>query len=364
MADNIITVDIPELIKKGIIPSDATASTDDVVLGKTFYSGDTKIKTGTLDLSKYELILPEQEKEITPEIFEQHITPDDGYKLTKVIVKEVTSTIDENIKPQNIKAGVSILGVLGNVEPDKPDQTKTVEPTEERQSVVADIGFELGEVIINPISNTYVGSGVERVEEKTITPTEEIQVVIEADKYTTGNILVDSIKTENVDVKSTEILQTISASEGKYIKNINVNPITLESKTVKSTKTAQTILPEETDYFKEIIVNPIILETVTVTPSTSQQEITSSADKDGIEKVIVEAVTSSIDENIIPDNIKQGVSILGVTGNMVGGITDLDYIKYHDNMIQIETGRIPPTDTEYEEIINNGYNILDYVFGG
>lgn len=47
-----------------------------------------------------------------------------------------------------------------------------------------------------------------------------------------------------------------------------------------------------------------------------------------------------------------------------GDATDLDYIKYHDNMIQIETGRVSPTDTEYEEIITKGYKILDYVFRG
>lgn len=57
--------------------------------------------------------------------------------------------------------------------------------------------------------------------------------------------------------------------------------------------------------------------------------------------------------------------IASISGGGGGGdATDLEYIKYHDNMIQIETGRTPPTDTEYEEIINNGYNILDYVFGG
>lgn len=104
-------------------------------------------------------------------------------------------------------------------------------------------------------------------------------------------------------------------------------------------------------------------QTKTITPTTSEQVVNSD---DGFEltKVIVKEVTSTIDENIKPQNIKAGVSILGVTGNVTGGITDLDYIKYHDDMIQIETGKVPPTDTEYEQIINKGYKILDYIFRG
>lgn len=47
-----------------------------------------------------------------------------------------------------------------------------------------------------------------------------------------------------------------------------------------------------------------------------------------------------------------------------GGATDLDYIKYEDLRTWQTTGKTVPTDTEYEEIIEKGYGILDYVFGG
>ena len=58
-------------------------------------------------------------------------------------------------------------------------------------------------------------------------------------------------------------------------------------------------------------------ETKTVTPTTSQQTITPSSGKNGITQVTVNAVTSSIDNNIQASNIKSGVSILGVNGNVV-----------------------------------------------
>lgn len=65
-----------------------------------------------------------------------------------------------------------------------------------------------------------------------------------------------------------------------------------------------------------------VLETVPVTPTTSAQTITPSTGYDGIGQVNVSAVTSSIDANITAGNIKNGVTILGVTGTMTGGPTD------------------------------------------
>ena len=59
-------------------------------------------------------------------------------------------------------------------------------------------------------------------------------------------------------------------------------------------------------------------ETRTITPTTNQQTITPSADKNGITEVIVDAVTSNIDSDIKSKNIKKGVDILGITGEYAG----------------------------------------------
>lgn len=98
--------------------------------------------------------------------------------------------------------------------------------------------------------------------------------------------------------------------------NVNVTPST-ETKTVKSTTTSQTINPTSGKLISQITVQPIILNTVNVTPSTSSQTITPT--NDGIGQVNVNAVTSSIDNNIVAENIKKDVSILGVTGTYEGG---------------------------------------------
>ena len=59
-------------------------------------------------------------------------------------------------------------------------------------------------------------------------------------------------------------------------------------------------------------------EHLSVTPSTEAATYTPDTGK-YYDQVNVSAVTSSIDENIDPANIKEGVTILGVTGTYVGG---------------------------------------------
>lgn len=59
-------------------------------------------------------------------------------------------------------------------------------------------------------------------------------------------------------------------------------------------------------------------ETKTITPTTSQQTITPSQGKNGITQATIGAVTSSIDANITAGNIKKDVTILNVTGTYEG----------------------------------------------
>lgn len=63
---------------------------------------------------------------------------------------------------------------------------------------------------------------------------------------------------------------------------------------------------------------PPTLQDKTVSPATSEQTITADEGNDGLGTVTVEAVTASIDANIVAENIKDGVTILGVTGTYTG----------------------------------------------
>ena len=70
-----------------------------------------------------------------------------------------------------------------------------------------------------------------------------------------------------------------------------------------------------------------------VTPTTSTQTITADEGYTGLGTVTVNPVTSAIDANIVPSNIKSGVTILGVTGTAEVVVNEM----YWDNdFIEVE----------------------------
>ena len=52
---------------------------------------------------------------ITPSVDRQEFYADSGIRYNPITVEPVTSAIDSNIQPENIKAGISILGVFGTL---------------------------------------------------------------------------------------------------------------------------------------------------------------------------------------------------------------------------------------------------------
>ena len=92
--------------------------------------------------------------DVVPTQSSQAIQSPEGKYYKEVNVGAVTSAIDSNITPTNIRAGVSILGVQGNLEPDKPNQTKTVDSSTETQVVTADTGYELESVTVNAVTSS------------------------------------------------------------------------------------------------------------------------------------------------------------------------------------------------------------------
>lgn len=61
---------------------------------------------------------------------------------------------------------------------------------------------------------------------------------------------------------------------------------------------------------------------ITINPSIEKQIVTPEAPYTGLSKVTVNPVTSDIDENIKAENIKKGVEVLGVTGDLASVSTD------------------------------------------
>lgn len=78
-------------------------------------------------------------------------------------------------------------------------------------------------------------------------------------------------------------------------------------------------------------------QNITVTPTVTQQVFTADQDHTGLGTVTVNAVTSSIDNNITSENIKKDVTILGVTGDYEGsgGGDEIEVINWSGNVLNV-----------------------------
>lgn len=109
-----------------------------------------------------------QEKTVSPTTSQQLVTPDQNYNaLSQVTVNAVTNSIDSNIQANNIKEGVSILGVQGSVV-ELNGETKTVKSTTVQQTILPSTGKNaITEIIVDPML----------LETKTVTPTTSQQII-------------------------------------------------------------------------------------------------------------------------------------------------------------------------------------------
>ena len=112
---------------------------------------------------------------------------------------------------------------------------------------------------------------------------------------------------------------------------------------------------------ENIEVVPVV-EDITVTPSTEAQVETPSEGYCGIGQVNIGAVTADIDANIVPENIKEGVSILGVVGTLSGGSGETPSL-YAPTIAISDTGVLTVTDTRNGDFADKYYLVIDDVQG-
>ena len=99
--------------------------------------------------------------------------------------------------------------------------------------------------------------------------------------------------------------------------------------------------------FANVNVTPLLQEK-SVSPTTSEQQVVADNEYDGLRKVVVNAVDSSIDENIKAENIKAGVKILEVEGTAETADEDLiaSYMSCIDSSLGANITKLPNGLTE------------------
>lgn len=268
--------------------------------------------------------------EIDPAITEQNFAPTapkNGF--TAIKVNPVTSSIDLNIIPANIKQGVEILGVMGTCIELNGTST-TINPSTTEQTITPPTGYNaITSITVNPVTaaidtdikaeNIVKGVeilGVTGTFEKTfttlnVTPTtyDQTHTPTDADGY--SSVTVDAV---DASIDSNIVPANIIA--GTTILGVTGTAIESNTQTKKITANG-TYTPDEgyTGFSSvEVDINTVNNTTLTATPTIAKQTFTPENPYTGYSTVEIAAVTSDIDANIVPANILEGVTILGVTG--------------------------------------------------
>lgn len=251
---------------------------------------------------------------ISPKTTPQTITPPSGFDgFTKASVDPVTYDIDPNIKPENIRKGASILGVEGVFKAGNL-QDKTVDPQPHQTTVECDTDTPEEYVGLNSVTINAVTSDIDsNIQAENIKKDVTILGV-------TGNYDPQPKIQAPVTVDPSILQQSVTPDAGyDGLGRVNINAVTASidpnilaeniKKNIDILGVTGTYDPKP-NYQEEKIVQPT---------ATGDIQVTADPTYDALLKVIVKAVTASIDPNILPKNIRKNVSILGVLGTMEEG---------------------------------------------
>ena len=275
---------------------------------------------------------------------------------------EIIENGDYSFIPGPTYDGIGNFRLKVNVETHDPIQVqpvKTAYPSFENDvTVVPSEGYEA-------MSSVIVKKAEPNLQDKTVAKASTSEIVLRADAgyQGLGTVTVAPIKTTTVTADPSTNVQEFSANteNNEYITSVTVNPVGTKTVTIDSSINAQTINAnvEVNEYITSVTVNPVKTKSLSITPRiveqtfTAEQELYKTVNVSAIKhtektydastntqtydyaenndvfikNLTINPVTSSIDPNIVPENIAKGVSILGVNGTLEQPSSDTTLIK-------------------------------------
>lgn len=204
---------------------------------------------------------------------------------------------ETKIIPENIKSGVQIFNITGALETgiDTSDANATLLDIAENKTAYVN-----GEKIIGTLTdhrnNGVVGINTISSIDADATST---MMIIYTKQF--DDIVADSSTNFNVNMEKSKMAEAIGLTNDKL-------------------KLGESILGIEGSVIE------LKGQEKAITPTTKEQIITPDTNYNGITKLTINPVPSSIDSNIVAENIKNEVTILGVTGTYTGGVkTDNEF---------------------------------------
>ena len=302
----------------GIDTSDATATANDIVEGKTAYVKGNKITGNVLEVTDSNgSLFGDAHYDSRGRFIISATQPveDVLYRKGATVSTYVSGGSLGDAKASDVVAGKTFtsssgLKVTGTHQCSSGSttptlQSKSVSPSESSQTVTPDSGYDgLSQVTVSAISNTYVGSGITKKAAATYTPTTSDQTIASG-QYLNG---AQTIKGDsNLTASNIKSGVSIFGVSGSYTASSS------GTDTSDATATASDILSGKTAYVKGNKITGTITSQAaqTITPGTSDKTIASG-------KYLSGTQTIKGDANLVAANIKSGVSIFGVAGSYTG----------------------------------------------
>ena len=250
---------------------------------------------------------------------------DAGYQglgtVTVAPIKTKTVSADPSTNVQEFSANTEVNEYITNVTVNPVNTTSiNVDPSTNVQTVNATENTNISTVTVNPVGTKTVN----------LDPSTNVQTVnanVEGNEYITS-VTVNPVGTKTVTVDSSTNSQTFNANvEGnEYITSVTVNPVKTKSLSITPRIVEQTFTAEQ-ELYKTVNVSAIKHTEKTYDASTNTQTYDYAENNDVfIKNLTINPVTSSIDPNIVPENILKGVTILGVNGTLEKGSSNLQSI--------------------------------------
>lgn len=159
-------------------------------------------------------------------------------------------------------------------------------------------------------------------------------------------VIVNAPNMSNVTVDAscneiTVYTPAVDSSGNAYVgmDSVTILAPVMETRTIDASYGALTIDRDTENYvgLEQVNINAPVMKSITINPSQDSSTVYNIVDEGdvaagyvGIEQVTVPVVTAAIDSNITPENIKIGVTIIGVTGTF-----DYDYSTLYNRLVTI-----------------------------
>ena len=123
--------------------------------------------------------------------------------------------------------------------------------------------------------------------------------------------------------------------------SVTINAPVMETRTIDASYGPLTVIRDIENYvgLEQVNINAPLMKSITIEPSKDESIIYNIVDEGdvaagyvGIEQVTVPVVTAAIDTNITPENIKSGISIIGVTGVYN---QDFEYTTLYNRLVTV-----------------------------